>query len=61
MTAEQTRIYRNMSPAQKLSLAAMFYLASRRLKASGLMAQHPEWSEQEIQNKVREMFLYAAD
>ena len=49
-----------MSPAQKISLAARFYWASRQLKARGLMAQHPEWSEQEVQNKVKEMFLHAA-
>jgi len=29
------------------------------LKAAALRAQHPDWSAQEVEKKVREIFLYA--
>jgi hypothetical protein len=60
MTPEQARIYRAMAPAQKLALAARFQLGARDLKAAGLRSQHPDWSEEKIRSRVRELFLYAA-
>jgi len=36
MTPEQVKIYRAMSPRDKLALAAQFNVAARDLKASGL-------------------------
>ena len=61
MTPEQVKIFRGMSPARKLELAAEFYFASRALKAHALRAQHPEWSNEEIDKRVKELFLYAGD
>lgn len=60
MTPEQVKIYRAMSPARKLELAGRFNLESRHLKAQALRAQRPEWTEDQIRNRVRELFLYAA-
>jgi Rv0078B-related antitoxin len=48
-----------MTPEQKLMLAANLHQKARALKAAGLREQHPDWSEKEIQKKVREIFLYA--
>ena len=59
MTPEQIKIYREMSPAKKLALAAQFNAASRELKTCALRTQHPDWSEEEIRSRVRELFLYA--
>jgi hypothetical protein len=59
MTPEERRILRAMTPAQKLRAAARLYQSARRLKAAALRAQHPEWSEAEIQEAVREIFLRA--
>lgn len=56
---EQKRIYRSMKPEQKLMLAVNLYQHARSLKAAGLRNQHPDWSEEEIQKKVKEIFLYA--
>ena len=61
MTSEQVKIFRAMSPARKLDLAGQFYHAARQLKARGLRAQHPEWSDERIEARVREIFLYAAN
>jgi len=59
MHPEQKRIYQSMTPEQKLRVASDLYNAARVLKAAGLRDQHPKWSEREIQEKVREIFLYA--
>ncbi len=59
MHPEQKRIYQSMTPEQKLMIAADLYHAARALKSAGLRDQHPDWSEKEIQEKVREIFLYA--
>lgn len=59
MTPEQSEIYKAMSPARKLELAGRFYLASRHLKAQGLRMQHPDWPEERINDRVKELFLYA--
>jgi len=56
---EQKRIYQSMTPEKKLMIAADLYHSARALKAAGLRDQHPDWSEKEIQEKVKEIFLYA--
>jgi len=48
-----------MKPEQKLIIAANLHQYARALKAAGLRDQHPDWSEKDIQKKVREIFLYA--
>jgi len=59
MLPEQKRIYQSMTPEQKLRTALKLSHSARELKATGLRAQHPEWSENEINEKVKEIFLYA--
>lgn len=59
MDDEAQRILRAMSPAQKLKAAEQLYWSARQLKAAALRAQHPGWSEEEIERAVREAFLYA--
>lgn len=59
MHPEQKRIFQSMSPARKLELAEMLYWEARELKLAGLRALHPEWKDSKIQEKVREIFLYA--
>jgi hypothetical protein len=56
---EQINAYKKMSPTQKLLLAAELWHLARELKRSGLKQQHPEWSEEQIEAKVREIFLNA--
>lgn len=59
MHPEQERILKAMTPAQKLGIALDLYDSARKLKAAGLRSQHPDWPENRIQDKVREIFLYA--
>lgn len=59
MTQDELRILRAMTPEQKLRAAERLYWTARALKAAWLRQQHPDWSEEEIQRKVREIFLNA--
>jgi len=60
MHPEQVKIFKAMPPSKKLELAANFHLAARQLKQQSLKMQHPEWTDDQIHRKVRELFLYAA-
>jgi hypothetical protein len=57
-TPEEIEIYRKMTPQKKLELAAQSHLAARRWKKAGLIALHPEWTESQLNQKVRELFLH---
>jgi len=59
MHPEQKRIFQTMTPEQKLKAALRLYYSTRELKAAGLRSQHPHWPEENIQKKLREIFLYA--
>ena len=59
MHPEQERIFQAMEPEKKLRVAQMLYYSVRQLKAAGLKAQNPDWAEEKINNRVREIFLYA--
>lgn len=59
MHPEQLRIYRAMTPAQKLEVVRGLYNTAWQFKAAGLRLQHPEWTEEQIESKVREIFINA--
>lgn len=59
MHPEQVRIFKAMSPARKLELAANFVFAARQLKKQSLRMQHPDWTNEQVERKTRELFLYA--
>ncbi|NOQ96064.1 MAG: hypothetical protein GQ555_05540 [Desulfobacterales bacterium] len=48
-----------MTPEKKLDIALRLYYSARDMKAAGLRMQNPDWTEEKIQTKVREIFLYA--
>lgn len=50
---------RRMSGAQRLRAAFALYWGARRLKAARLRTLHPEWSEQQVQERVKEIFMHA--
>lgn len=55
----QIEIYRKMTPGQKWQVSRDLYWSARRLKAAWLRQIHPNWTEEQVQNEVRELFLYA--
>ena len=58
MHPEQKKLYQEMTPEKKLQVALGLYYSARKLKAAGLKMQHPDWSTDKINRKVREIFLY---
>jgi len=58
---DQQRILQAMTPAQKIRALDLLCQSWRQLKAATLRAQHPEWTEADIQRAVRDAFLYARD
>ncbi len=59
MHPEQKKSYQAMTPEQKLHVALDLYQSAKALKAAGLKQQHPDWDTEQINQKVREIFLYA--
>lgn len=59
MHPEQKKAFQKMTPEQKLGLAFRLYCSAQKLKFAALQQDHPNWSEEEIKEKVREIFLYA--
>ena len=55
----QKEIFRKMTGGQKLKLAMRLYWSARRLKAAGLRQQHPDWTEDQVQKEVTEIFKNA--
>jgi len=56
----QRRIFQEMNPGRKLKAALLLYHSARGLKAASFRARYPELSEEDIQAKVKEAFLYAS-
>lgn len=52
----QDEIFKKMSPQQKLEASMNLYHSARELKAAWLRKLHSDWSEEEIQQAVREAF-----
>ena len=59
VSAEYLATLRRMTGEQKLKAAAALYWSARKIKAAGLRRQHPDWHEEQIQQKVKEIFMYA--
>jgi hypothetical protein len=53
----QEKIYQSMTPEQKLRIAIQLYSSARQLKMAVLRHAHPDWTEKELKEKVREFFL----
>jgi hypothetical protein len=56
---EQFEVFRRMTPERRLALGESLYWSARELKAAGLRAQHPEWSEADIAREVTRIFIHA--
>ena len=57
--AAQVAAWRRMSPAEKIEIAMAMYWEARDLKADYLRRRHPDWTADEIEAAVREIFLLA--
>ena len=59
ITPEYLATLRRMTGAQKLRAASQLYWAARKIKAARLRQQHPGWSEEQVQQRVKEIFMHA--
>ena len=59
LSPEYIAVLRRMSGAQKLRAAFQLYWGARKIKAARLRREHPEWSEAEVQQRVKMIFMYA--
>lgn len=53
------KVLRNLTPAQRLKTAFQLYRTARQVKAGALRAQHPDWSEPQVEAEVSRTFLNA--
>ena len=58
-SSEQFAVLRAMPGERRLRLAEQLYWSARKMKATGLRAQHPDWREEEVSAEVRRIFLHA--
>lgn len=51
--------FKNMSAEKKLLLSMQLYYSAKELKRAWLKQQHKDWTEEKIENKLKEIFFYA--
>ncbi len=51
---EQIKPLRRMSPTARLKIAFQFMEEMRQLKASALRMQHPDWTQEQVAQALRE-------
>ena len=56
---EQFEALRRMTPERRLALAEQLYWTARELKAAGVRAHHPDWSEEQVAREVKRLFTHA--
>jgi hypothetical protein len=59
----QREIIRKMTPAQKFAIAGELYKTAWEIKRSALRAQHPDWTNDQVLDRVKRIFTtgYAGD
>lgn len=58
LTPEYIATLRRMTGAQKLRTAFQLYWGARKVKAARLRQQHPDWNEEQVQQRVKEIFMH---
>jgi hypothetical protein len=57
---EMAKVYRAMTGAQRLKIASDMFRSARRMLASHLAAEHPDWDEQRLQEEVARRISHGA-
>jgi hypothetical protein len=60
ITETERQIFRNMTPADKFRLISEMHMQAREWKRAAFKVQHSDWSDEQIGQRVREVFLYGA-
>jgi hypothetical protein len=56
---EQLARYRAMTPGERLQQSTRLYWSARRLREAYERTLHPDWTDDQIVNHVRRIFLRA--
>lgn len=57
---EMARIYASKTGAERLAIASGMFASARRMLASHLRAEHPEWSDERIGREVARRLSHGA-
>jgi hypothetical protein len=57
---DMARILRAKSGAERLKIASGMFASARRMIASHLAAEHPDWSEEQIQRETSRRISHGA-
>ena len=60
LTQAELEIFKKMSPADKLRRIASMYLQAKEWKRAALKSQHSDWSQQQVEDCLKEVFLYGS-
>jgi hypothetical protein len=60
MDDEMAEVYRRMTPARRLQVASDLYASARQMLRSHLRAEHPEWSEAEVNREAARRLSHGA-
>jgi hypothetical protein len=60
MDDEMAAVFRAMSGAQRLKIANDMFVSARRMIASHLAGEHPDWDEQRIQQETARRISHGA-
>ena len=58
LSPEYLATLRRMTGEQKLRTAFGLYWSARKLKSARLRQQHPDWTELQVQQRVKEIFMH---
>jgi hypothetical protein len=58
VTNEEIAAFRNMSPADKFRLICEMHMQARKWKRAAIQSLHPDWTSEQIDKRVKEIFLY---
>jgi hypothetical protein len=57
---DMAEVFRAMTGAQRLKIASDMFASARRMIASHLAAEHPDWDEQRIQEETARRLSHGA-
>ena len=59
LSPEYVATLRRMTGVEKLRAAFSLYRTARAVKAARLRQQHPDWTQEQVEQRVKEIFLRA--
>ena len=57
LTPERIAILRRMTPEQRWGIGQKMYWAARKNKKASLLSEHPDWSDEQAEQEVRQLLL----